>query len=173
MSDASDKAIAQLDGTVTDGAGDAPSNVDDRGSPDGAGSSEQGFPESGGEGDENIDAPGSRTCPGSSIVADPGPTIRACIMGTALIACTYASGDLCVCLSNDPTGCPPGRCPAGGSCTNLCGPTEFALFCGGIPPIPAPDGAPNAYVSYQQAPSVCVQRGPIDSEGENVCCPCD
>jgi hypothetical protein len=169
VADASDDAIARFGGTVADGAGDGRSNEDDGAPPDDArlpeGRADAGR---GGAGND-----GSLACPSSSIVDSPGPGVLACIMGSALISCTYASGDLCVCLSNDRAACPPGRCPAGGSCTSLCGSGDFALYCGGPPLIPAPDGAPNAYVTYQDAPAACAQAGPTFTEGENVCCPCD
>jgi hypothetical protein len=168
--DASGDATARVDGSVAEGGGDGRASPDDAGD---ARSSQGGFPDGGDAGNPNDGAPGSLACPGSSIVANPGPGVSACTLASTLFACTYASGDLCVCLSNDPAGCPPGGCPAGGSCTSLCAPNEFALYCGGLPPIPAPDGAPPAYVTYQQAPAACVQAGPTVSEGETVCCPCE
>ena len=104
---------------------------------------------------------------------DAGPLVRACLVGHALVECTYPTGGRTLCTSDDPTQCadptgvnPP---PDGGTCANLCGPNEYAVACGGPPLFPLPDGAVKM---DEDAPARCVLTGPQSNNYAFSCCPC-
>jgi hypothetical protein len=61
--------------------------------------------------------------------------------------------------------------PEGTTCTNQCAPNEYALICGGPPPIPLPDGSVPVVV-YQEPPAAC-RPAAINLEGQSLCCPCE
>ncbi|HZU85090.1 MAG TPA: hypothetical protein VE987_19295 [Polyangiaceae bacterium] len=113
-------------------------------------------------------------------LGDAGSGIRACRVGAALLDCSYASGVGCgagttggaltvLCVSDDPTACP--TCDAGATCQNRCGPTQYAIACGGPPPVPSIDGAPA--FTYEQAPDACVGSASTPGGVNYYCCPCE
>jgi hypothetical protein len=116
---------------------------------------------------------------------DAGP--GACTVGRAYVECVYPSGVSCEagggafspggltmgCISDDPTSCTGCASTAGAAtCTDKCGPNEYAVSCGGPPHPPSGDGGSDDFV-YQQAPSNCVDIGGTPGGNVYSCCPCE
>jgi hypothetical protein len=134
---------------------------------------------------ENASGPGTPVragCRRSASLDDAGPGVHACTAWNALLVCSSPTGRACnargtpplieICSSDALTSCPDcSPPPEGTTCTNQCAPNEYALDCGGPPPIPLPDGSVPVVI-YQEPPAAC-RAAAIDFEGQSLCCPCE
>jgi hypothetical protein len=86
---------------------------------------------------------------------------RACRAARTIVSCGVPNGGGVICLSNDPTQCPPDPNNVPGPCRAECKADEYAAACGGVGPGPVPD-----------PPAGCRPLFAGPGGGESFCCPC-
>jgi hypothetical protein len=121
----------------------------------------------------HVPVDGLPACGWPANLADAGPGERGCDVGRVRLACSYPSGEYCLCESSDPTACDPDDCPGGGTCRSVCAPDHYGVACDTAPPIPAGGGHPAQMFVNQTPPAGCISDGFVSEEGESFCCPCE
>jgi hypothetical protein len=136
--------------------GPSQANIIDAAEEGETGASQPQVVDAGGEGETGASLPACHWS--SSLESDAAPGSGLCMVQRAFVVCA-GSGE---CLSPDATSCPD---VVEGDCHDECATNQYAVLCGGGPPLP--NGT-----SYQDAPDECVAVQGTTYGSEYYCCPC-